>query len=90
MPAVSCLQLELSGAAGRPCVTGTAAAGLILLSSPGLQGQPCTETSRQSLLKALGLHFLKLAILVSAGTGLFTSECLIRCCVLVLGEEQCW
>lgn len=80
MPAVSCLELELSGAAGRPCVTGSAVAGLILLNSPGLQGQPCTETSGQSLLKALGPHFLKLALLVSAGTGLFTSERLICCC----------
>lgn len=60
---MSCLELELRGAAGRVHVTGSAVAGLVVLNSPGLQGQPCTETSRQrqNLLKALGFYFLKLA-----------------------------
>ena len=65
-------------------MTGSAVAGLILLNSPGLQGQPCTETSGQSLLKALGPHFLKLALLVSAGTGLFNVPMFVaiakQCC----------
>lgn len=44
VPAVSCLELELNGAAGRARVTGAAVADLVVLNSPGLQGQPCTET----------------------------------------------
>lgn len=53
-------------------MTGSAVAGLVVLNSPGLQGQPCTETSRQrqNLLKALGFYFLKLAWLY---LGLFFS-----------------
>lgn len=63
-PAVPCLELELelNGAARRARVTGATLAGLVVLNFPTLQGQPCTETSRQrqSLLKTLELYFLKL------------------------------
>lgn len=59
---MSCLELELSGTARRAHVTGATVAGLVVLNSLGLLGQPRTETSRQrqSLLKALGVYFLKL------------------------------
>lgn len=57
-----CLELELNVAARRARVTGATATGLLMLNFPRLQGQPCTETSRQrqSLLKTLGLYFLEL------------------------------
>lgn len=59
---LSCVELELNGAARRARVTGAALTGLVVLNFPRLQGQPCTETSRQrqSLLKTSGLYFLKL------------------------------
>lgn len=46
-------------------MTGATVACLVVLNSPGLQGQPCTEISRQrqSLFETLGLYFLKLPLL---------------------------